>query len=712
MIAKAIGSLGVSDVQATAPFLATLLGIEAQLPAGVREDVKVLSESMRRAFLRWLDALTQSGPLAIIIDDAQWVDATSISWLLDSYSSLAERPLFVAIFARPEVIDSLPALQRVPSMVRVPLPPLPRKAAERLAKHVLGDAAAPELIARLVSRADGNAFYLEELLRLAARGATDDFPATVLAMAQTRLEGLSPEERKVLRAASIFGERFWTDALVTLVGMDLRGTLDALVEHEVIERSPTTRFAPHDEFAFRHALLRDAAFASLTDGDRKRGHGLAANWLADHGERDPLVLAMHWEAAGERDLAREKVLQGLELVYATGDTRAMHSLVERAKRLGASGAELGRVLAFECAAWGLVLNYENAIRCAEESIALVDPGSEPWFLAASAIFMGAYFGVVSPAFPDMLTQLIVMPESSVSLTGLSGSAFTFALVGLAEMGMTDARDALLARFHALRATAPPDGPFDAWGNAAGCIHSYLGQVGIAGLKGREAFRQFEILGDRLGLATVGSYHSLVLASLGSLEDARTFAEAVFRNGETQGPLAQAARMSLVQIELLENNIEAARRWIAEMDKEESITVRIWASICRADLALHEGRLEDVEKELAEVLPIPSQIVPILTTGIRAEALLRMGRREEAAQAAREVRTVVPPGIFGWHCIRLWKVEMDAEGPSSPAYAEIAKGVREIVLRVAEEVSPAPDLLASWFAVPLVADVLEQTGGRP
>jgi hypothetical protein len=71
----------------------------------------------------------------------------------------------------------------------VRLAELPRRASERLARHVLGDDAAADVVTRVVERAAGNAFFLEELLRGAAAGDSSS-PATVLAMLHARLEGL------------------------------------------------------------------------------------------------------------------------------------------------------------------------------------------------------------------------------------------------------------------------------------------------------------------------------------------------------------------------------------------------------------------------------------------------------------------------------------------------------------------------------------------
>src|SRR5262249_18612171 len=131
-----------------------------------------------------------------------------------------------------------------------------------------------------------------------AEGRGNALPETVLAMVQTRLEALDPEARRLLRAASIFGETFWRGGLVELLATDaaiVDAQLARLVEREVITASGAGKFAREEEYAFRHALLREAAYASLTQGDREAAHRRAAEWLERAGEQEALLVAEHLE---------------------------------------------------------------------------------------------------------------------------------------------------------------------------------------------------------------------------------------------------------------------------------------------------------------------------------------------------------------------------------------------------------------------------------
>ena len=95
---------------------------------------------------------------------------------------------------------------------------LGRKACERLVRQVLGDTVGSDTMERLVKQADGNAFYLEELIRAVAEGKDAALPETVLAMVETRLAKLPSKARRVLRAASVFGAVCWDGAVATLLG--------------------------------------------------------------------------------------------------------------------------------------------------------------------------------------------------------------------------------------------------------------------------------------------------------------------------------------------------------------------------------------------------------------------------------------------------------------------------------------------------------------
>src|SRR6185436_1871672 len=115
------------------------------------------------------------------------------------------------------------------------------RACARLIREVLGDDVTSATVERLWQRSAGNAFFLEELMRAEAEGKGGDVPPTVLAMLQSRLEGLSPTDRRALQFASVLGEVFWRGALLELTGghmpsRELNVVLQRLEDQELIVR--------------------------------------------------------------------------------------------------------------------------------------------------------------------------------------------------------------------------------------------------------------------------------------------------------------------------------------------------------------------------------------------------------------------------------------------------------------------------------------------
>src|SRR6185436_8473299 len=105
------------------------------------------------------------------------------------------------------------------------------------------------------------AFFLEELIRAVAEGKGAALPETVLAMVEARLEGLEAEARRVLRAASVFGEVFWRGGVTLLLGdggaAELGDWMVELTRRELLVRRGTGRFPGEEEHAFRHTLVRE-----------------------------------------------------------------------------------------------------------------------------------------------------------------------------------------------------------------------------------------------------------------------------------------------------------------------------------------------------------------------------------------------------------------------------------------------------------------------
>ena len=304
-----------------------------------RGDPRLMSEQIRAAWEALLAAECASRPLLVVLEDLHWADLATVRFVEAALSRLERRPWMVLGLARPEVHSRFPRLWIERHVQEIRLKPLPRRAGERLVRQVLGESADPETVSRVLGKAEGNAFYLEELIRAVAQDAgAGPLPETVLAMVQARLEGLDAEARRVLRAASIFGDVFWTGGVAALLGEALPdGWEEGLLAREWLVKRPESRFAGERELGFRHSLLRDGAYATLTEADRALGHQLAGTWLEAHGEHDGMELAQHFALAGEAFAARaaDCYLAAAGQALRGG---APHTAIARADRALAGGA--------------------------------------------------------------------------------------------------------------------------------------------------------------------------------------------------------------------------------------------------------------------------------------------------------------------------------------------------------------------------------------
>jgi eukaryotic-like serine/threonine-protein kinase len=380
-----------SDASRVAEFLGELCGApfsdeeSVQLRAA-RRDPMLMGDQMRRAFEDFLRAECEAQPVLLVLEDLHWGDLPTVKFVDAALRNLKDQPLMILALARPEVHELFPKLWAGRGLSEVHLTPLNRKASERLARDVLGSAVSSEAIRGLVERADGNAFYLEELIRAAAAGNEATLPETILSMVQARLEGLDPEGRRVLRAASVFGRTFWRGGVSVLVGGALvDGWLTALADQEVISPVPGAKFPGELEFGFRHALMREAAYGMLTGVDRSVGHRLAGEWLEQAGEGDAMVLGEHFERGEQPERAAAWYRRAAEHAFEGNDLEATIARADRSMACGASGDELGELLLLQAKAHFWRGENHAATRCGLAAMRELRQGSARFCEAAAEV---------------------------------------------------------------------------------------------------------------------------------------------------------------------------------------------------------------------------------------------------------------------------------------------------------------------------------------
>jgi class 3 adenylate cyclase/tetratricopeptide (TPR) repeat protein len=233
------------------------------------------AEEVAWAFRKILEQAATERPLVCVFDDIQWGEQTFLD-LVEHVALLSSgAPILLVCMARHELTERRPDWP-----VALRLEPLPDEAVERLLPETIDD----DLRDRIARAAGGNPLFVEEMVAFAAEAGGDVVvPPTLRALLAARLDQLPSRERRVLECAAVEGEVFHRGAVQALV-MDGEVTpqLAALARRQLISPHPA-QLAGEDGFRFRHLLIRDAAYESLTKTSRAELHQRFAAWLEERG---------------------------------------------------------------------------------------------------------------------------------------------------------------------------------------------------------------------------------------------------------------------------------------------------------------------------------------------------------------------------------------------------------------------------------------------
>ncbi len=247
-------------------------------------------------------------PLALVVEDAHWADDASRAVLSALAEGLHGLPVLLALSAREDGF-SPPAGPGEEAMLR--LAPLSQAAMAGLIAALDAEGALDPAARALISeRAEGNPLFAEELVQLAREAGSGTRATEILSRASSladsllaRLDALG-DARPVAQVASVIGREFALPLLARVLEVE-RGAVSAAVARLI--QAGLVIEAERDRYAFRHALVRDAAYASLLKARRRTVHARVGSiLLTEFGslvERRPELPAQHLEAAGETDAA-------------------------------------------------------------------------------------------------------------------------------------------------------------------------------------------------------------------------------------------------------------------------------------------------------------------------------------------------------------------------------------------------------------------------
>jgi predicted ATPase/class 3 adenylate cyclase len=309
-----------------------LLHLLGQLTAGAsgwleRLDAAQIRQQMFIALRTLLLTEAAKQPLAIIFEDAHWLDPASIDALFFLLGVIKQAPLLVCCLMRTEEpgphnrIPTVAARMCPGRVLHLMLQPLPAQHIEQLLHHLIGDGREalpgvdevaegrsgagfnPPLSAalrqRIIARAEGNPLFLEEMVMLLAAGerASLAVPRSISALVLSRLDRLPASQQHLAEAAAVLGLPFDAYLLEQMLGEEVSAAdLAALCEHGLI--------VPTDlpgRYRFRHGLMQEAVYESLSKRRRARWHRLAGEVLerlaGDQVERYAEALAHHFVQA-------------------------------------------------------------------------------------------------------------------------------------------------------------------------------------------------------------------------------------------------------------------------------------------------------------------------------------------------------------------------------------------------------------------------------
>jgi hypothetical protein len=293
------------------PYLGLTLGIGG----GEELHPLVVRERLHDAWVDFLGALTRDRPTVLLIEDAHWGEDGLLD-LVDTLVAHVAGPLLVLATARQELLDRRPAwggARGRSSALR--LDALPPADTGRMLGELLGAEVPQPILDLVVERAEGNPFFVEELIAtfvdrgvlthvdgawtFTALPAGFAVPDSVQAVLAARIDLLADAEKAALQAASVIGRTFWTGPMYELVGGE-RPDVSVLEEREFVRRSPTSTLPGEREYTIKHALTREVAYESLPRARRAQLHADFAAWLdrrMDGREELAPLLAHHYAAA-------------------------------------------------------------------------------------------------------------------------------------------------------------------------------------------------------------------------------------------------------------------------------------------------------------------------------------------------------------------------------------------------------------------------------
>jgi serine/threonine protein kinase/tetratricopeptide (TPR) repeat protein len=321
-----------------APLIGQLVGFDFSENPAVKpllEDPEAFHRKALGHLGEFFLTASKTNPVFVQVEDIHWADDRSLDLLNSLARENVDLPLFIIYMARPELFDRRSSWGEGQEYhARITLNPLSRLDSRRLVRELLKkvDKVPGELRDLIIDRAEGNPFYMEELIKSLIddgvilkgedewsvemdRLAQARVPTTLVGVLQSRLDTFPPGQRGLLQRASVIGRIFWESAAVHLSATEdvtegaVASMLKDLRRREMVFQREASAFEGTTEYGFRHAILRDVVYETIVPRQRRAYHKLVAEWLiqasAERLDEYSLLIAEHFERADEPSKAAE-----------------------------------------------------------------------------------------------------------------------------------------------------------------------------------------------------------------------------------------------------------------------------------------------------------------------------------------------------------------------------------------------------------------------
>jgi tetratricopeptide (TPR) repeat protein len=404
-----------SERQWLRPHLRHLLGLD--------DGEGVAHEQLFAAWRTFFERIAERGTVILIFEDLHWADPGLIDFIEHLVDWARDAPLAIVTLARPELMDRRPnwgAGQR--RFTSVHLEPLDEEDMRLLLKSVASDLPV-QVGDAIVERAEGIPLYAVEMVRVLVDkgdlvpeggafrwvGSSEqvDVPDSLHSLIASRLDALGLDDRLLVQDAAVLGKTFTTGSLAALSTRsadDLDSRLKDLARREILVVDTDPRSPERGQYGFVQSLIREVAYQTLSNKDRKARHLAAAHFFTSLDEADLIdVVATHYveafkNAAGDDDAAeigrraRTTLAEAAERAGSLGSHEQATALLMKALDIAEEPAERGRLLCKAGIASAISAHTEEAIEHLTAGIELLRDAGEADLRARAQAQLGtAYF---------------------------------------------------------------------------------------------------------------------------------------------------------------------------------------------------------------------------------------------------------------------------------------------------------------------------------